>query len=520
MDICNIVVKTNYGEVEGCLINDIFAFKGIPFAAPLSGENRWLPPKPPCHWTGIRRAHEFGDICPQMTVRYHGRYSEILDQFMKIPATQSDDFLNLNIWTPSTDPEAKLPVMVWIHGGSSLMAGAGSLDIYSGHRLAKRDAVIVTLNYRVGILGFLAGEELFDGDFCIGNRGLLDQVAALKWLKENVIAFGGDPANITLFGESSGANCIMALMASPIAKGHFQRAIVQSGFVQDAPIADHTKLTRIALQKLAVKPGDREALSHITSAQLVELTTSLMSEIYLPWKKMRYGKIARQGSIFTPATGTHFLPASILNGIATGISKDVDLLIGTNRDEIRLNALMNGGKKLGSLLYWYLSKGNIGNKRKQLRFKAAYNTLLKGEENWMVRERLLTDAVYWQPALKFTEQQIKINSERTFMYRFDHISPVHEGDFGATHMMEIPFIFDLLEQWETFVGPAAEGQALADEMATAWVEFARNGRPESKNLPAWPIYDLATRSTMIFDKESKIEEDPDANQRKVWTKLG
>ncbi len=519
MDICNTVVKTNYGEVEGCFINEIFAFKGIPYAAPMTGENRWLPPKPPCHWTGIRRAHEYGDICPQITTNYHGKYSDVLDQFLKIPTTQSDDFLNLNIWTPSIDPDAKLPVMVWIHGGS-LMAGAGSMDIYSGHRLAKREAVIVTLNYRLGVLGFLAGDELFDGDFCSGNRGLQDLVAALQWLQDNVSSFGGNPTNITLFGESAGANCIMAMMASPVAKGHFQRAICQSGSVQDAPIADHTKLARIALHKLSVSPGDKETLIHITSAQLVELTTTLMSEIYLPWKKTRYGKIAQQGAIFTATTGTHFLPTPIMEGIASGLSKDVDLLIGTNRDEIRLNALMTGSVKLGSLPYWYMAKGNIGNKRKQLKFRSAYRTLLKDEESWVVRERLLTDAVYWQPALKFTEQQMKLNADRTFMYRFDRKSPAHKGDFGASHMMEIPFIFDLLEQWEAVVGPAAEGQSLAEEMATAWVEFARNGKPKSNNLPHWPAYDQNSRSTMIFDKKSRVEDDPDANQRKVWAKLG
>lgn len=392
----NPVVITNYGVIEGIIENDVYTFKGIPYAASIEGGNKWLPPKRPKSWEDIKETKEFGEIPPQMSPNYKGKYAGIFGPFLIPKGQQGNDCLNLNVWTASIEPEQKQPIMVWIYGGS-LMAGAAE-DIYSGHKLAQKGVVVMSMNYRVGVHGFLALDELFEGEYGNGNRGHLDQIEAIKWVKENAEAFGGDPDNITILGESAGAVSVMALLASPLTNGLFQRAICQSGFIQDVPLSDHNVLARKALKKLNVKPGDKETLNNIPNEKLIKLGMPLMIQLLLPWIKNKYGLFATRGTAFTQATGTDFLPMPVLDCIKAGNANGVGLLIGSNLNECRMTALMNGGMKKGIRNYWMFAGGNIGDRKTKKEAIKLYSEAYPEKDIWHVKEEILYDAViqcYW-----------------------------------------------------------------------------------------------------------------------------
>lgn len=500
------VVTATYGMIEGIIENDVYAFKGVPYAASIAGENRWLSPKKPACWEGIKDTKKFGQIPPQISPNYKGKYANIFGPFIIPKGTQGDDCLNLNVWTDSISPEKKKPIMVWIYGGS-LMVGAAE-DIYSGHKLAQKGAVVMSMNYRVGVHGFLALDELFEGEYGNGNRGHLDQIAAIKWIKENAEAFGGDPENITIFGESAGAVSVMALLASPLTNGLFQRAICQSGFIQDVPLCDHTVLAMKALKKLKVKPGDKEALNGVSNERLVKLAMPLMIQVMLPWIKNKYGLFATRGTAFTQATGTEFLPMSVLDCIKAGNAKGINLLIGTNLNECRMTALMNGGMKKGIRNYWMMAGGNIGNRKQKKEAIKLYSKASPEKDIWHVKEEILSDAVFRRSTLQFADAQSTVNPDGTFMYRFDKQAPVHNGDLGASHMMEIPFVFDLLKEWELLAGPHKLSQPLATKVSDACVHFARTGTPFADGLPEWKPYDTGAGYTMLLDNECLLVENP------------
>lgn len=484
-----IIVETAYGKVQGKQMGDLYIWKGIPYAKAPLGPLRFRPPQKPDAWTGIRDATKFGPVAPQTS-------SVIMNHLGNDIGNMNEDCLNLNIWSKGAD-EKKRPVMVWIHGGAFL-SGSGSSAWYDGSSFASTgDVVVVTINYRLGILGFLhlgdiGGEEYASS----GNCGILDQVAALQWIKENIAAFGGDPNRITVFGESAGAMSIGVLLGLPSAKGLFQQAILQSGAASNAmPSSKATHIAKRLLNELNVDSDNLSKLEELPVQQLIKASTVVPS--------MSLG----------PVIDGVTLPQSPEEAMKEGSAKDISIMIGTNKDEYRIftffdpfwknpdtNKIMNIFQKTFGPLLPSISKEFNG---------AALSQNLY--------DQLMTIRIFTYPALKLAEQQVKQGAS-VWMYRFDWESPVFNGELKSSHAIEIPFVFNTINtaNTENLIGDSPNRQKLADHMHGAWISFAKNGSPSNNSIPKWPQYELEKRSTMMFDVECKVDFDPNYQDCLKW----
>src|SRR5947209_5126799 len=316
------VVRTQQGAVRGSVFDEVVAFKGIPYAAPPFGPNRFQPPRPVELWDGVREALNYGPTAPKAP------YVPPFDVLIPEVDIAGSDCLNLNIWSPDLG-QASLPVMVWIHGGA-FANGSGSVPVYDGTRFARDGVVCVTINYRLGADGFL---YLGDG---IANLGMLDQIAALTWVQENIAAFGGDPNNVTIFGESSGGMSVATLMAMPRAAGLFRRAIAQSGAAHHViSPATAQRIGQYLAEKLGVEPT-REAIATVPLNRLTQAQQQLRVEISAKPDPALWGEVAANLMPFEPVVDGSLLPARPLDSIAAGASANVDVLVGNNADEFRL----------------------------------------------------------------------------------------------------------------------------------------------------------------------------------------
>ena len=505
------IVETRFGKVRGADLGPVMVWKGIPYASPPIGARRFQPSQPPEPWAGVRDATTFGPIAPQLPFRLANESLEIA-----MPEPQSEDCLYLNIWAPPPDGQ-KRPVMVWLHGGA-LLNGSGSQSDYDGAAFAEQgDLVLVTINYRLGILGFLSLEELGGEAYASsGNGGLLDQIAAFQWVQENIAAFGGDPANVTAFGESAGAISIAMLLGMPAARGLFQRAILESGpanIVQGKEAA--TQTTRKLLEILGLEPKDVAMLSALPAEKLLEAQARLIKD-------------SRLGGIQPFLDGKNLVETP-LQALTRGAVKDIALVIGTNRDEARLFTETITGekreaavsadaispairKKLPKILRTY-SKSTIA-------FWLSVGRFILRIPDERSRDLLLaalTDYAARIPAIRLAEQQAQ-QGGRVWMYRFDWPSP--HLKFGACHALELPFVWNTLESasLRILLGTYPP-RDLARRMQGAWMAFARSGDPNIPEPPPWPAYDLEQRATMIFDEACQVVNDPQAAERQIWEGL-
>lgn len=493
------IAETCTGKVEGLERGGIHVFKGIPFAAPPVGELRWRPPAPCRPWSGVRDATRFSDVCAQPPFA--------LEQIMGAnPPPQSEDSLYLNVWTPGLD-DARRPVMVWIHGGA-FVNGSGSTPWYDGTRFAANgDVVVVTINYRLGPFGFLHLAELFGERFAgSGNLGILDQVAALEWVRDNVAAFGGDPANVTVFGESAGAGSVGTLLGLPSARGLFRSAIAQSG--ASSWCATPERATSIALrvvEAMGVRPGDTDALQAATTEQVLAAIAGLELEL------------GRIGLPFQPVADGETLPDPPLDAIAAGNAAGVRLLLGTNADEMTLFTLadphlaqLDEGRLLGRARRFHPRADELVEAYRGTRPEAT------PAELWTA---LSGDGLFRIPAIRLAERQ-HAHAE-VYKYLFTWRSPAFEGLLGATHALDIPFVFDNLHQpgIDLFTGDGPERRELAEVMHRAWIAFAHQGDPAHAGLPEWPSYEPGRRATMRFDVPCELLLDPGAEERRAWEAL-
>jgi para-nitrobenzyl esterase len=497
-----VVVRTKSGDLEGDFQNGIHIFKGIPFAAPPVGDLRWLPPQPVKAWTGVRNAKEFRNIAPQTEM--------IIGPMVQKSQPQSEDCLFLNIWSPGLD-KAKRPVMVWIHGGAFTI-GSGSDLMYDSDKLPRRgNIVLVTINYRLGMLGFLRLKEATDDKIpCTGNEGLLDQVAALKWVKDNIAKFGGNPKNITVFGESAGAMSIGCLMAMPTAKGFFQKAILESGVGSTAvPLKDAVATGENFLKTAGIKKDDVKALRAITPKQLLDL------EI-----KMRTGPNGEAKITATaPVIDGEIIP-DVTNKMAKkGSAKNIPVIIGTNLDEWKLFAMMQPGfdkldeeqmvKQLSILVEAEDAKALavVYRKARERRGESATPPELSSA--------IQTDRMFRIPALELIEAQ-RDNNQLAYSYLFNWKSPVMGGTLGACHALEMGFVFGKYD--DTFCGSGPEADKLAECIQDAWLAFARTGDPSCKSIGKWPVYGKE-RLTMILGRNCRVEAAPYEEERCAWDKV-
>jgi para-nitrobenzyl esterase len=495
------LVTTRQGTLHGQHIDGICVFKGIPYAAPPFGPNRFRPPQPAAAWAGVRDAHVYGPTVPKPP------YIVPFDSILPEPVIPGEDCLNLNIWTPDLGG-ASLPVMVWIHGGS-YRNGSGAVPTYDGTHFARDGVVCVTLNYRLGVDGFLA---LGDG---IANLGLLDQLAALRWVQDNIAAFGGDPGQVTIFGESAGGMSVSTLLAMPQSAGLFIRAIAQSGGPHFAlPIETAQRLGGELAKQLGVEPT-RAAIAAVPLERLIQAQIELRAEQLAHPDPARWGETLFTGMLFQPVVDGDTLDALPITRIAGGSGAAVDLLLGSNSEEYRFFLVPPG--LLDAVTDQYLAGIASGYGLPVDQAVATYRAVVGAEASpGELLSAISTDWLFRVPAIRMAEARAA-GPAATYMYEFAWRSPQFDGRLGSCHALEIAFVFDNLAQPENEpLAGSAPPQPIADMMHAAWVAFARTGNPSTTALPAWPRYDLSQRATMRFDSAPQVVDDPGAAERELW----
>ena len=488
------VVSTHSGLVRGEEVEGVVAFKGIPYAAPPSGANRFRPPQPVKAWDGVREALTYGPTVPKPP------YAPPFDRLLPEPAQPGEECLNLNVWTPGPG-RAGLPVMVWIHGGA-FRNGTGMIPTYDGAHFARDGVVCVTINYRLGIEGFL---YLGPGT---ANLGLLDQIAALEWVQENIAAFGGDPGKVTIFGESAGGMSVTTLLAMPRARGLFHRVIAQSGAGYHAISLETSRLMgQYIAEKLGVE-ATPEAFASQPGAHLIKAQVELATDIATRHNPQRWREVSVNLMPHEPVIDGDTLPDLPIKLIAAGAGAGIDVMVGTNTDEYHF-FLVPGGviDLLGENALVDLSMG-YGVPLEEL--LSTYRDLHPGASPGELFATIVTDWFFRVPAIRLAEARVS-RGEPAYMYEFAWRSPQLGGRLGACHALELAFVFDNLHQDANkgLVGPAGP-QVLASTMHAAWVAFATSGDP------GWPRYDLTRRATMRFDVASEVVDDPHAVERTFW----
>jgi para-nitrobenzyl esterase len=490
------VVQTTYGQVDGLERDGEYAsgggrhhaFLGIPFAAP---PRRFHAPEPPAPWTGVRPAYAFEKSAPQGDHPIIGFASS---------TPRDEDCLYLNVYTPAPDG-AKRPVLFWIHGGG-YTHGAGSELLYDGGPLVTRgDVVVVTIHYRLGALGYADFEGVIDG--ARRNAGMLDQVIALEWVRDNIEAFGGDPGNVTIFGESAGAAAVGTLLAATPAQGLFHRAIMQSGSGRAASQADAAEARDALLRELGLDASR---------------ATQILDRPWLEVVEAQHKVGMRWGPVIDDAT----LPVAPAQAIAARQAADVPILIGTNRDEVKLfNATSRDrhitDEDLPAQVRSQVPAASEADAQRLIEaIRASRTSHGLPAENVDVFDTVSTVARFrvnaHRAALGYRQYP-----QDAFVYLFTWESPARRGAFGSCHALEMPFVFGTL--WaptqDRFAGSGPEAESLSHQMMDAWIAFARSGNPSHEGIGTWPAFEDATRPTLVFGPEVGVQSDPFREEREA-----
>ncbi len=481
-------VKIDSGEVEGKTVGEVREFLGIPYAAPPVGELRWKPPVPVAKWKEVRNATEFGPRCTQ---------SRVFDDMVFRDGGPSEDCLSLNVWTTAKNVKTRLPVMVWIYGGG-FQAGGTSEPRQDGTALAKQGVVLVSMNYRVGILGFLVLPELIaeSSHNTAGNYGMLDQLAALQWVQRNIAAFGGDPGNVTIFGESAGSFAVSALMASPLAKGLFHRAIGESGAGFDSPSLPSAPLAVRAKKDLGIVT---KTLHASTLKELRALPADQMQD-------MIFKASSTDGEAhFDDCIDGYFLPDSEKVIFAAGKQNDVPLLAGWNRDEGSFDEMKVPADQAMEKFKASAEKEFGARTEEFLRlYPATSNEVAQHSMQDLAGDRFIA----WS-AWNWVEAQKKSGKSVVYRYRFDLAPPATDklpSSMGAYHSAEIEYVFGNLDLNTTRPWRAGD-HALSAQMQKYWINFARSGNPNGAGLPTWPAYQAESWQVMHLNTPPKPEKD-------------
>lgn len=482
------VAETASGKIRGTLVNKVNAFRGIPYGAPTGGAARFMPPAKPKPWSGVLETIEWGPEAPQ------GPHTEIPEVAATIPKQGiSEDCLHLNVWTTSLSKSAKRPVMVWFHGGG-FTSGSGSYTIYDGANMArKHEVVTVTVNHRLNSFGFVYLPEIGGAKFAdASNAGMLDAVAALQWVHDNIASFGGDPNNVTIFGQSGGGGKVATLLAMPGAKGLFHKAICQSGgSLRGISRTDATNSTKTLMSKLGVKTA--EELQQVPMDKLVSVTLSTPG--------LRLG----------PVVDGKSLPADPFYPTAPAMSANIPLLTGTTEFEVNFfpntkfdpidDAALHAAVKQAT------RAGDADTDKLITTYKKDRPKYTNVELSQVVASDNFRASVVTQAELKAAQ------SAPVYMYYFTWQSPVHDGKLKAYHTLEIPFVLENVDEAKSMTGTGQDRYALESKMSAAWAAFARTGNPNHKGLPNWPAFKTDQRATMIFNNECKVVNDPYREER-------
>jgi para-nitrobenzyl esterase len=501
------IVKTKSGEVEGGYRDGLYVFKGIPYAAPPVGELRWLPPQPVEPWRGVRPAKEYGTIAPQNPMA-----GGPMAGFGHVEP-QDEDCLFLNIWTPGLD-NARRPVMVWIHGGAFTIGSGSSPTYHRGILAARGDVVLVTFNYRLGMLGFLRLKDVTGGKIpATGNEGLMDQIAALEWVRDNIAAFGGDPANITIFGESAGGMSIGCLMAMPAARGRFHKAILESGVGNTSvSLSEANNVAGRFLEDIGINSGDIKALRALTVAQLLDIEMKLRVATARPGEAARITATA-------PVIDGETIPGVTSEIARQGAARDIPVIVGNNLEEWKLFAMMHPDigemdeagliRRLGIFMTAENARALIAAYRQAREKRGDATTPVE------LLSAIQTDLMFRIPALDLVEAQ-RDNGQLAYNYIFTWKSPVLGGALGACHALEIGFVFGTYD--DMFCGTGPEADKLSRCIQDAWLAFARTGDPSCESIGKWPPYGR-NRTTVMLGKDCHVEEAPYEDERRAWQEV-
>jgi para-nitrobenzyl esterase len=481
-------VITRLGGLKGAEVNGVHAFLGVPYAEPPVGALRWRSPVPIAPWAQPRDATKFGGSAPQ--------FSPLMTD---IPA-QDEDCLYLNIWTPRLQG-APLPVLVWIHGGS-FTTGAGAQPMYDGNALAKRGAVVVTINYRID-----------------NNRALHDQITALQWVRDHIDAFGGDPDNVTVFGESAGAMSIGALLASQAAAGLFHKAVLQSGAAHHTVSpSEGARMAEVFLRALGASSASPDALWNAPAAALVKAQLACGREL------VHRGPSARtspQGSMtLLPVSDGGLLPEAPFEAIVQSHNPKLPLMLGTNRDEWNFFIfLTEPGKRNLTMdaLLRVLTKRVPGREAEVVAHYQRHAPRGDQLAPWQLYSMIESDRTFRVPAIRLAEA-VSRRSASVFMYMFDWQSTLFNGEMGACHAVEIPFLFGTLESQfgKAFLGGAAGVERLSAITMDSWLAFARTGNPSHEGVGPWPTYNEKSRETQWLAAQCRVESAPWDALRAFW----
>ncbi len=471
------VVSAPAGSVRGQAEGDVLAFKGIPYAAPPVGELRWQPPQEAAAWDGVRDASDFGPACYQPTIP--GAANEIYHEEL---GPMSEDCLSLNVWAPKDAENA--PVFVWIHGGA-LVSGTSGFDMYDGARMAEQGVIVVSINYRLGVLGFLAHPELSEesAQGISGNYGLMDQIAALRWIEQNIAAFGGNPDNVTIAGESAGALSVMWLMTAPPARGLFDKAIMQSGYMISSPALKEAQNGHPSAESMGVWLQDKLDAPGLPALRAME-----------PGELVN--RSARAGFLIWSTVDGTLIPHQIAETFDLGEQARVPVIAGFNSGEIRsLRRLLPPAPA---------TKSGYEEKIRELYGDLADVFLALYPSDNVDESMLATtrDALYGWTAERLARKQTEAGQD-AFLYLFDHGYPeADKAGLHAFHASEIPYVFgtihDTAPNWPK-IPRTAEERALSNAMLQYWASFARDGAPTAHGQVDWPAYG-ADAAFVVFDE--------------------
>lgn len=503
-------VEIATGRIAGYSRKGIFAFKGLPYADTTEGINRFVPPRKPAPWTGVRSSRQYGFVCPQD--KGTGRQNdEEAFMFQWNDSVEGEDCLRVNVWTPGTNDNRKRPVMVWLHGGGFTAGSGNDLPAFDGENLARRgDVVVVTLNHRLNLLGHLDLSAYGERYASSANVGMLDIVAALEWVRENIAVFGGDPQRVLIFGQSGGGAKVSTLMGMPAAQGLFHRAIVQSGsFALSSTPENARHLAELVLSELGLAASSVDRIQGLPYADLRRASEVVIRRANTPTGGDIDLRSAGRGLAFGPVVDGRVLPALPFGPTAPAMSADVPMIIGTTLNEFATG--MNHPE------YELLSEAELAS-RTEARYPgrakavlAAFRRRTPGASAFDIWSRIASAPVR-EAAVMQARSKAALQRASAYLYWFTWQTPIFDGRPRAFHCAEIPFVFCNTDRCDTMTGGGSRARALSAKIADAWIEFARTGNPNHAGIPRWSPLTADAAPTMIFDDRTYLAGNPDGEE--------